>query len=45
MVNITTFFPQLKAVGNGFFFNIVEWILKRSTTFWGKFTPLGQELL
>ena len=28
-------FPQLKQMGNGFF-NTVEWILKRSPTFWGK---------
>jgi hypothetical protein len=26
-------FPQLKADGERFFFNILEWILKRSPTF------------
>jgi hypothetical protein len=27
---------QLKADGELFFFSILEWILKRSPTFWGK---------
>ena len=29
-------FPQLKADRERFFFSILEWILKRSLTFWGK---------
>jgi len=30
-------FPQLKTDGERFFFfNILEWILKRSPTFWGR---------
>ena len=37
MVNITTIFPQLTADSEwGFFFSILEWILKRLPTFRGK---------
>ena len=35
MVNITTIFLNWKQMGNGFS-NILEQILKRSPTFWGK---------
>ena len=34
MVNITTFPLNWKQMGNGFF-SILEWILRRSPTFWG----------
>ena len=35
MVNITTFSLNWKQMGNGFF-SILEWILRRSPTFWGR---------
>jgi len=35
MVNITTFILNWKQMENGVM-NILDWILKRSPTFWGK---------